>query len=1479
MKSSQTSNHSSRRNPGVRILAGSIAVFLAAQAAQAAPHYWDTNETTADFGFTTRIWGTDANWTTDSTGNFTTGVTATTTSADAAIFHFNDVNGLLSVNVSGDVYANNVLQWANGSAKATTFNDGGSGKIHLYSTSSANGAAAIDGQQNDSNLTINVPVVLNQADGSDVYFGVGGGNNGGLFLSGGVTHAVPANSVNLYFNNAGNTGISGGALNIKGTITNTGADSNLVKSVTISANIGSGVTTVNQSSGLSHSMVLSGTNSYTGASTAHSGLLQFNSLAAIGGTGKSAVANLGGAIGFGAGMSNADLATALATRIDPTSTGGIAVNGNTARNFDFAAAGLSNVSLGASYGGGSNAQTTYTGTFTPFGSNYRLGGAGGRLIMNQVNALTGSNDVTVTGIGTGFSNTIGNSAVSLTNANNYSGVTSINSGTFVLSGAAGAITSTTGITLNGGNFTLINTTTAQGAVDRVAAAAITSNGGTLTYTNTSGAGNVYAETVGAVGLTAGQLNVVLTTNQAGGGGNIQTLTLGGLAQFGMGTVTFSAAPTAPNATTNIIQVTGAGATVANQIIGPWATLGTAANAQTDYAIYDVSTNLVAANLAATGEVTWTTPGNAYSLSGATSLTAARTITALRFTGGTATLALAGNNLETFGILNGGTNTLTISSTGGVLRQQGTAAASVFLTTGNRAITITAPVQDNTGALTLVKSGSGGTLTLSGNNIYTGGTVINAGTLTAGSATAFGTNAPMTLANFAGALVDITGFNNSVGSLTGGGVNGGNVTLGAATLTVGGDNTNPPAYAGAISGTGALIKTGTGTQILAGTSTYSGATTVSNGTLMARSAAALGTTAAGTTVAAGATLDVQVNIGTEALSIAGSGFGAAGALIASAGTGRVGGAVTLTADASVGGAGALTVSGAIGGGFNLTKVGAGTTTLSGANTYFGATTVSTGALLVSGSLAETDVAVAGGASLAGTGTIGTLTAGSVTLAAGASAGARGAIDLVDGSIGTLTLAARTATGTVLTLGDAANPSTVKFEVGATADQLVLGANAQASIGAGGFLVDLTASAALNGSTLVLIDAPAGLAAGSFGSAAVGATAGNFGGYNLALTSTATDLSLTQTANAAPAAAFWKGTNNAVWTTFSGGNANISNFATDLAGTNATGKVGAATEVNFNATSTANFASTTMGEDLTVKTLTFGSNATAAVGIGGTHTLTISPAAATAGITVDSGSGNHTLNTKVALGADQTWTVTDLTQTLTLSNQVSGIFGLTKAGAGALVLSGANASTGLTTVAAGTLEVIGGAAVDNTVEVIVAPVAGARLLVSTSETIGALSGGSGANGEVALGGQTLTVGDATPTTFGGTISGSAATGRLIKQGGGVLNLAPTAVLAFDRLTANDGTLNVNSPLGTAPGTAVVDVNGAATKLRFGSVSQTLSSLTIGAGTTVIFTSGAATGAFSGGGKAGGFGGAVVVPEPGTLGLLLVGALGVFNRRRRG
>ena len=131
----------------------------------------------------------------------------------------------------------------------------------------------------------------------------------------------------------------------------------------------------------------------------------------------------------------------------------------------------------------------------------------------------------------------------------------------------------------------------------------------------------------------------------------------------------------------------------------------------------------------------------------------------------------------------------------------------------------------------------GTTVLAGANTYTGPTTVYQGTLQAGVASvpgvsgAFGNNSAVIMGSTASATLNITGYNTQIGSLTGGGASGGNVVLGSATLTVGGDNTSPAPYAGNITGdSGSLTKIGTGTLSLAGNCDFTGGITVNGGTL-------------------------------------------------------------------------------------------------------------------------------------------------------------------------------------------------------------------------------------------------------------------------------------------------------------------------------------------------------------------------------------------------------------------------------------------------------------------------------------------------------------------------------------------------------------------------------------------------------------------------------------------------------------------------
>ena len=138
--------------------------------------------------------------------------------------------------------------------------------------------------------------------------------------------------------------------------------------------------------------------------------------------------------------------------------------------------------------------------------------------------------------------------------------------------------------------------------------------------------------------------------------------------------------------------------------------------------------------------------------------------------------------------------------------------------------------------------------------------------------------------------------------------------------------------------------------LAGANSYSGTTTVAAGTLALGADDVLA--AAGTVVVAGGTLDV----GTHRDTVAG----------VSLQSGSIAGSTGVLTSASAFDVRSGSVGGVLGGSAGLTKSTAGTVTLSGANTYTGATTVAAGTLALDGSdrLAPTGtLAVAAGATLA------------------------------------------------------------------------------------------------------------------------------------------------------------------------------------------------------------------------------------------------------------------------------------------------------------------------------------------------------------------------------------------------------------------------------------------------------------------------------------------------------------------------------------
>ncbi|MCX7421143.1 MAG: autotransporter-associated beta strand repeat-containing protein, partial [Planctomycetia bacterium] len=335
----------------------------------------------------------------------------------------------------------------------------------------------------------------------------------------------------------------------------------------------------------------------------------------------------------------------------------------------------------------------------------------------------------------------------------------------------------------------------------------------------------------------------------------------------------------------------------------------------------------------------------------------------------------------------GDNTYTGSTTidAGRLTLQGTYGSNAFVIGASSVLELNAATNRDyasatfSGAGTLEKTGAGtafwgvGAATF---NMASGSLIdVQAGTFTGGSSgNEVWTNNLADLnvasgATFNGVEADvrvdaITG----LGTITSGYNGSGSVTFGLDNAS----STFDGIFAETHGPGSGFVKAGSGTITLNGANTHTSTTTVSAGTLKLGNGAALGTIAVGTTVLSGAVLDLNgQSIGTEAVTLNGTG-GGTGALINSSGTAAsLSGNITLASASSIGGSGDFTLSGVIAdgssGATDLAKVGSGIVTLSGTNTYTGTTTINAETLVVNGSLTS-NVTVASGGTLCGTGTI-------------------------------------------------------------------------------------------------------------------------------------------------------------------------------------------------------------------------------------------------------------------------------------------------------------------------------------------------------------------------------------------------------------------------------------------------------------------------------------------------------------------------------
>ena len=657
-------------------------------------------------------------------------------------------------------------------------------------------------------------------------------------------------------------------------------------------------------------LVLSGSNTYGGGTTISAGVVQFAADSAVpSGTGNIVVQS-GAALTLAASGTYSTAAGWLASgKIAPGSTGALALIGDSSEAIDLSAYG--------SLGLGCLGNVTYSGTITPAGSTWNLGGGGGTLTVSSF--LGGARGVAINGPGTvvlaNAANTYGGGTILNGGALSFSSLGALGTGPIMLGGGTlhyadgnTADISTRSVTVglpggtidtgnnssivlanaigNGGTGALTKTgtgmlvlamgetssgpvnvmagtlaigngglgATVAGASIRNEGALVFNHAGTLSYSGAiSGAGTLTKSGDGLLVLSgnntySGTTTINSGSLQIGNGGAGEGLASAGIVNYGWLVFNHAEALTYSGAISGdgLLMKSGSGLLVLSQGTactgqvkiddgtlqigngGPGAVLASSSIADNGSLVFDHANALsYVGAVSGTGSLVKAGSG-ALALSGANSFSGGTQINAGTLQA-TAPTALPGYSSAgrlfvaagaTLAVNAGGAGEWTAANIGSLLGNSTALApgASLGIDTSGGDFEYAGNITNS--GLGLVKLGTH-TLTLNGNNTHSGDTEIQAGVLKLGNSLALLSSTVL----LSGGSLDLNGLSAVLGGLAG----DGDLAMGNAVLTVGGNGAKTT-YSGALSGAGSLVKTGPGTLVLAGNNAYGGTTTVSSGTL-------------------------------------------------------------------------------------------------------------------------------------------------------------------------------------------------------------------------------------------------------------------------------------------------------------------------------------------------------------------------------------------------------------------------------------------------------------------------------------------------------------------------------------------------------------------------------------------------------------------------------------------------------------------------